>query len=379
MKHKTLVFFACLMLLGFTTAVAAPTMAGRIKSYGNGILVIERDDKTLQKFAISDKTKVTYMGRNTSVAALPVGAKISIEVVGSLGVSPLKAGRIVDWGNSNQIVATGAKAPYYTQVGSYATANGPGGVPDGAPVGKHSASQMVGAVAIGGSINAPTQQNTPLSSAPASNPNAYSTMGPSAQSTQYMNQGEAMSAPLQMMNLNPYGGEEQAVSGQSYTPYATGLSPSATGVAGGGTAVSGMGGPNAMSPAAPGMPGMDPSVALNNSYGQSNLGTGQATSLMGITGDDDDDYSAAGDMMGIGSSGVAAAGSKLTGNILEVNMQQGFFMLQSFTEPQPQRILMGVGSSCPTELLIPGKMVEVVGRPSANGFQAVEVRPAANF
>lgn len=381
MNHRKLLWISIIWIVSFTAAIAAPTMAGKVKSYGNGILVIERDDHSVQKFAVSKQTTVHYMGRATSVAALPVGAKISIEVIGSLGVSPLKAGKIVDWGSSSKIVAVGAKAPYYTAVGQYAASNGTGGMPDGAPVGNHSATHMLGAVALGGSVNAATPQNTPTTSAGASaNPQAYSSMGQPAQSTQYINQGQSTTAPLEMMNINPYGGQ---TSGSSSAP------------SGG---IGGVGGSPEVTPA---MMGIDPSLGLqpmtaaqaqasmgmganaatDPSYGMTSLATGQATSLMGITGDgSEEDYSAAGDMMGVAAGGMASADSqKLTGNIIEVDLQRGVLTLQSFTNPQPQRVLMGVASSCPPDLLVPGKMVEVTGRLTPGGFQASEIRAAAGF
>jgi hypothetical protein len=283
----------------------------------------------------------------------------------------------VDWGSSEEIVAQGAKAPYYTPVGQYASTNGTGGVPDGAPVGEHAASQTLGAVALGGSINAPTQQNMPVGpNTPPGNPNAYSTMGQPSGPTQYMNQGDSTTAPLEMMNINPYGNQQGLPASGGQNPAVNpGTNPQLGGM--GQVAAPGTGMYPGMDPSTA---AMDPSLGMSNPYAQSNLGMGQSGSLMGITGDDDGgDYSAAGDMMGLGESAYGAGDGKITGSILQVDLQHGMLMIQSFTNPQPMRVLMGVGSSAPPDLLIPGKMVEITGRSTPNGFQATDIRAASGF
>ena len=125
-------FLVCFMLATLMAASALPTMAGRLKSYNGstGILLLEMEDKSVRKFQLSDKTKIEWMGRNTAASALRPGAKISIQVLGSLGAPVLKAGKIVDWGNSDQIIAKGAIAPYHTPVAEYASTSGGGGTPD---------------------------------------------------------------------------------------------------------------------------------------------------------------------------------------------------------------------------------------------------------
>ena len=130
----------------------------------------------------------------------------------------------------------------------------------------------------------------------------------------------------------------------------------------------------------PSIYGMDPStMGMSNPYSNSNLGTGQSGSLMGISGGEEGDYSAGGDMMGLNESAYGGGDNKITGSILQVDLQRGFLVIQSFTSPQPQKVLMGPGSSASPDLLIQGKMVEITGRPTANGFQAFEIQAAPGF
>lgn len=369
-KTRTLI-----LALGLWMSVAAfahPTMAGRLKSFGNGILVITMDDGSTRTFTA---TNVTNAG------SFRVGSKISVEVIGSLGAKPLKAGKVVAWHNSSQIVAQGAKAPYYTEVGDYASTNGTGGIPAGAPVGNHAPNHTLAAVGHGGADNMPTQQNHSVSPTAPSGPGSHSSMGQTSTSTQYMNQGQSMTAPLEQMGISPYGNgnspTQQGDPSLGLMP-APGMDPT-----GGANPYAQMG----MDPSNPyGQAGMDPSgganpyaqAAMQNPYSTSNLGTGQSSSLMGIADDDDGDYSAANDMMGIAGN-YGATGNKISGNLIEVNIEKGYLIVQPFTSPQPQRVLLGVGSSAPPDLLIPGKMIEIVGRPTPQGFQAAEVRAVSGF
>jgi hypothetical protein len=388
MKNKTLILMACIWLTALMAVQANPTMAGRLKSYANGKLTIEQEDKSLRTFLVTDRTSVKYMGRNSSLAALPVGCKISIEVIGSLGSNPMKAGKIVDWSSSSEIVAVGAKAPYYTEVGKYATTSGSGGVPDGAPVGQHAASHTLGAVAHGGSINQPTPENHSV--APTGAPSSHGqSMGQSSPSTQYMNQGDSTTAPLEMLNINPYGngqptttgGQPNAGMNQATNPGMYGTDPTLgmnSGMYGNDPSMNPAMQPGMQPGMDPSMYGMDPSMGMSNPYSASNLGAGQSGSLMGITGDDEGDYSAGGDMMGL-NDGYGGGENKITGSILQVDMQRGLLTIQSFTNPQPQKVIMGPGSSASPDLLIPGKMIQITGRPTPNGFQAIEIQAAPGF
>ena len=378
MKQKTFLLILGVWMTALMAAQAHPTVAGRVKNYNNGVLTIEMEDKSLKKLLISKDTTVSYRG-SSSVASLPVGAKISVQVLGSVIANPAKAGKIVDWSNSSQIVAVGAKAPYYTAVGAYASTAGSDGVPDGAPVGNHAASHTLGAVAHGGAINAPTQQNHPVG-LEGSQPTSHSSMGQPQQSTQYVNQGVSHSAPLESMGINPYGSGQQATQGgPSAVPNSAGMYGADQAAMQAGMYGMDPAGMNAAQQAGmnPAMYGMDPTAAMNNPYAMSNLGMGQSGHLMGITGDDDDDYSAGGDMMGLGSESAHAGHNKITGSILQVDMQRGVLLIQSFTNPQPQQVFMGPASSTPPDLLIPGKMVEITGQATARGFQAYEIRPAS--
>lgn len=370
-KTRSFVLALSLWMSVMLAAHAHPTMAGRLKSFSNGVLVITMDDGSTRTFTAT---------KDTNVGAFRVGSKISVEVIGSLGAKPLKAGKVVAWHNSSQIVAQGAKAPYYTEVGDYASTNGTGGMPAGAPVGQHAPNQTLAAVGHGGSDNMPTQQNHSVSPTAPSSPNAHSSMGQPTTSTQYMNQGQSMTAPLEQMGISPYGNTNAVDPSLGMIP-APGMDPS---VGMNPYAQPGMDPTGGMNPY--GQMGMDPTgganpyaqAAMQNSYSNSNLGTGQSSSLMGIADEDDGDYSAANDMMGIAGN-YGATGNKISGNLLEVNIEKGYIVVQPFTSPQSQRVLLGVGSSAPPDLLIPGKMIEVIGRATPQGFQAAEIRAVSGF
>ena len=385
MKNRTYLLIACIWLTALMAAHAHPTVAGRVKSFGNGILTIEMEDKSLRKLIISKETSVKYRGAS-SVAALPVGAKVSVEIIGNVVANPAKAGKIVDWANSAEIVAVGAKAPYYTSVGQYATTSGNGGTPEGAPVGTHAASHTLGAVAHGGSINQPTMENHSVAPTAPPDDRGQSTMGQPYQSTQYTNQGTSTTAPLEMLNINPYGNGQPAAqnqgglgtdpSGVMQPGMYPGMDPASQGMQPG---MYGNDPSMGMNPQMnPGMYG-DPSLGMSNPYTSSNLGTGQSGNLMGINGSEDGEYSTSGDIMGLGDSAYGGGDNKITGSILQVDLPHGRLTIQSFTSPQPQVVLMGPGSSASPDLLIPGKMVEVTGRPTPNGFQAMEIQPAPGF
>lgn len=378
MKKRTYLLIATVWMAAIMAVHAHPTVAGRVKSYSNGVLVIEMEDKSLKKLLITKASSVKYRG-STSISALPVGAKVSVEVLGSVIANPAKAGKIVDWSKSSEIVAVGAKAPYYTQVGQYATSSGGGGVPDGAPVGNHAASHTLGAVAHGGSINQPTQDSHPVTPDGVQPSNNYSTAGQTGGSNQYPNQGASMAAPMESLGMSPYGnGQANGTGGQANPAMQQpGMQPGMD------SSMYGMDPSLGMSPIGqpgmdPSMYGMDPSAGMSNPYSQSNLGTGQSGSLMGLSGDDDGEYSAGGDMMGLGDTAYGGD-NKITGSILQVDLQRGFITVQAFTNPQPQKVLMGPGSSASPDLLIPGKMVQITGRATPQGFQAAEIQAAPGF
>lgn len=210
MKRFTYLFIFLFWASAMLAVQAAPTMAGRIKSYdgSKGLLVIERDDKSIRTFKVTDKTVCEYNGRKTHPSALRVGSKISIQIAGALNRDPLKAAKIVDWTSSDTIVAKGANAPYHTKVSQFASTNGGGGIPDGAPVGAHSPNDVTGAVGHGGSQNMPTPHSNP-NPAHMSSP-THSSMGHNGSSMQYpnsagmyQNQGQTTMMPLQQMNTNP--------------------------------------------------------------------------------------------------------------------------------------------------------------------------------
>lgn len=211
MKRLSAILLAFFWVASVLGAQADPTMSGRIKSYdgSKGILVIERDDKSTRRFQLTDKTVCEFNGRKTHPGVLRVGSKISVQIAGALNRDPLKAKKIVDWGSSDKIVAKGAKSPYHTKVSQYASSNGGGGIPDGAPVGAHSPHHTVGAVAHGGAVNMPNPQSHPapahMTSGGQGQPHSL------GQGTQhypdsggmYTNQGQTTMMPVHQMNTNP--------------------------------------------------------------------------------------------------------------------------------------------------------------------------------
>ncbi|MFA5507810.1 MAG: hypothetical protein WC314_15960 [Vulcanimicrobiota bacterium] len=324
-------FLVGFMLATLVAASAMPTMAGRLKSYdgSTGILLLEMEDKTVRKFQLTDKTKVEWMGRNTTAGALRQGAKISIQVLGSLGASPLKAGKIVDWGNSEKIVAKGATAPYHTAVAEYATTSGGGGTPDGAPKMNSTAHQDMAAIAQGGSQNQPTgpngySTNTGLHSNPQAQP-SYPAANPGG-SQMYTNQGQSMTAPLEMMNIDPFSAPAQMGMNDPYSASQMGLNP-------------------------------DPGT------------------MMGL--DDGSGDSSVQPMPGM-ETAYGGGTQKITGQILEAAIENGYVVLQSFEHPNLIRVLLHQANA-PMQYLTPGQMIEVVGEQTPQGFRATEIKAAGGY
>lgn len=310
----------CFVLATLLVASALPTMAGRLKSYDGktGIMILELEDKSVKKFRLTDKTKCEWMGRNTSPGAIRKGSKVSIQIAGALNASPLKAAKIVDWSNSDKIVAKGAVAPYHTKVSQYASTAGGGGTPDGAPKMNSHAHQDMAAIGHGGSQNQIQGPNG--HSQPNSNPTHSSSMqSPSNVGPQhYSNQGASMTAPLEMMNIDPYSSSHPQMGAND--PYSTGMAT-------------------------------DPGT------------------LMGV------DSSGSGGMYGM-ESAYGGAGEKLTGRILDSSIERGFITLQPFENPSPVVVLLQQAADAPIQMLIPGQMIEVVGTRTPQGFRATEIRAA---
>jgi hypothetical protein len=317
MKRYFQIFVTCFILATVTAVCALPTMAGRLKSYDGktGILVLELEDKSVKTFRLTDKTEVEWMGRNTHPGALRQGSKISVQIAGALNASPLKAAKIVDWSNSDKIVAKGASAPYHTAVAQYASTAGGGGVPDGAPTMNSGAHQTMAAIAHGGSENQPQGPNG------HSQPTATHSQSPGmpsagpAGSSYYPNQGTSLTAPLEMMNIDPY--------------------------------------------------------SSNPDYTQ--MGANDAGTLMGVDGGD-----TASGMTGM-ETAYGGGVQKMSGRILEASVDQGFIMLQSFEHPTLQRVLLHQAANAPLQLLVPGQMVEVTGTPGPQGFQATDIQASSGF
>lgn len=323
MKRNFGISLIAFLMATVLTASALPTMAGRLKSYNGktGVLILELEDKTERKFILTDKTKCEWMGRNASPGALPQGAKISIQIAGALNESPLKAAKIVDWGSSETIVAQGAVAPYYTATAQYASTDGGGGVPDGAPVGNRSAHQDMATVAHGGSQNmaqppAPGQNTAVTSTSGTSYPSApsYNNSG----STFYTNQGQSLTAPLENMGIDPYS---------------------------------------------------------NSGYTQ--MGSAQDfNTAMGLdSGDGGESYNPAPGMETAYGGGV----EKLTGQVLEAQLDQGWVLIQAFEHPNVIRVLLHEVANAPLQALTPGNMIEVIGSQGPQGFRAREVKPSGGF
>ncbi len=342
MKRPFYFLIAIFLATVFTAVQAHPTMSGRLVSYdgSKGLLTLELESGQNRVFQLDNKTEITWHGRKVSASVLPANARVSVQVLGALNRSPLKAGKIVDWGSSEQIVATTAKAPYYTPVAAYATTAGGGGTPDGAPVGNHSPQHALAAVAHGGSQNKLTPGNhTPGMNSPAPGMNSHPSMG-QTEPTFYRNQGDAMMGPLEMMQIDPY-------SSSSAPP---------------------------SSPTQFGMPGMDSNMMSMPTL-HHDMTTGSGSSLMGLDSDEDE----SGSMMFLGGESHSAAGQKLTGRILQSSLEQGFFILQPFELPEMQRVLVQPGASHSMDLLVPGQMVEVTGERTPHGFKASSIQPAPGF
>lgn len=327
-------FLVSFLLATVMAASALPTMAGRLKSYdgSTGILLLEMEDKSVKKFILSDKTKVEWMGRNTAPSALRAGSKISIQVLGSLGANPLKAGKIVDWGNSDKIVAKGAIAPYHTAVAEYASTSGGGGVPDGAPKMNSTAHQDMAAIGHGGSQNQPTGPNGYSASTglqPAAQPSAHPG---SSNSQMYTNQGQSMTAPLEMMNIDPYSSSSQM----------------------------GMNDPYSAS-----------QMGMNDPYSSAQMGMNDTGTLMGVDSENDSSIQAAPGM----ETAYGGSTQKITGQVLESAIENGYVVLQSFEHPNLLRVLLQQANA-PMQLLTPGQMIEVTGQQTPQGFRAIEIKAA---
>lgn len=265
-------------LVSVLAAYALPTMAGTMKSYNGetGIMVLELEDKSEKKFKLTEKTKVEWMGRTTAPSALRKGAKISIQIAGALNASPLKAAKIVDWGNSGKIVAKKASAPYHTPVAQFASTAGGGGVPDGAPKMDGNHHQTMATIGHGGSQNQPHgpqgQGHTTTSHSPSTSHQGY----PNS-SGQYVNQGASMTAPLEGMGIDPY-----STGGTDYTQ-----------------------------------------------MGANDIGN--------IIGGDESGTSSG--MNGM-EAAYGGATERMTGRVMESAIEQGFVIIQSFEHPTLQRILL---------------------------------------
>lgn len=319
MQRKIFAIITAMLVCLVAAAHAAPTMAGRIKSYNGstGLLVIELADQTLKTFQLSDKTECEWMGRKTHPSVLRVGSKVSVQIAGALNRSPLKAKKIVDWASSETIVAKSAPAPYHTAVGAFATTGGTGGIPDGAPVGAHSPSHTMAAVAHGGSQNRPIpdqDHRNGLNQAPPQS--MYPNTQGVNQSAVYRNQGDSHVAPLEMLNIDPYSNN-------------------------------------------PGL-GQSPDLGYDPSLG----GQNPSATMMGVESD--------------GQNFGGDSGGRLTGRIMSAQLEQGFVIIQSFSHDQLQRVLIGQAAGG-MGLLTPGQMVEFVGRQTPQGFQASEIKQAEGF
>lgn len=338
MNNKFGISLIAFFMATVLAASALPTMAGRLKAYNGktGILILQLEDKTERKFQLTEKTICEWMGRTTSPAAIRQGAKISIQIAGDLSAPTLKAAKIVDWGNSDTIVAKGAVAPYYTAQAQYASTDGNGGMPDGAPLGNNHAHQDMAAVAQGGSQN--MAQAPPANQPYNSNNGATSTSGTSypsasnqAGSVFYSNQGQSLTAPLENMGIDPY---------SSNPNYNT-----------------------------------NPSSNTGN-YTQ--MGAAQDIgSMMGTNSEEggNNDASFTNPMPGM-ETAYGGGVEKITGQVLEAQLDQGWVLIQAFEHPNVIRVLLNDVANAPMQYLTPGNMIEVTGSQSPQGFRAREVKVA---
>lgn len=161
---------AFILLAGLTTGMALaqvvrPTVSGTIQSASGNRVTILTETGTVWTAEFQPNSKCEWMGRTTSLSAVPKGAKVMLRVVGSMADKPLKVDLLSDWGSSNKYVASAAPVPYYTRKGDMAGPGGVGGRPDNAPdPGKP---HNIGGYAVNGGMPHQNQPSIPNLAAPA--------------------------------------------------------------------------------------------------------------------------------------------------------------------------------------------------------------------
>lgn len=324
-------------------ALAGPTVSGRLESYdgSTGILILLRQDGSRKAVQLVKGAKVEWMGRNTVPSAIQKGNQIAVRVCGALNEDPLQADLVCDWASSSQYVATSAKAPYYTQQGAYATANGAGGTPDAIP-NVPNPMTTVGILGNGGKL----QTGPPAASSGDGSVNPMS----APTSSMPLNQGAKLSVPMNMMN-NP----------MMTTPGMLGADPSMMMTD---PAMMGMG----MNPAMMG----DPSLMMNPAMMGMDPSMNSAASGM-MTGADPEGHDAG--VMGV--TGYAGAGQiSLQGQVVAADPVSRTLMVQAFGSPAPQTVIITPTAQVQMQALRPGVTVLVSGIATGGAIQAFSVTQA---
>lgn len=353
----TLAIGIVLTLLG-SSALAAPTVSGRLESYDSSTrtLVLVRQDGSRKAVQLVKGAKVEWMGRNTVPTAINKGNQVALRICGALNDDPLQADLLCDWSSSSKYVATSAKAPYYTQVGAYATANGAGGPSDALP-NVPNPMTTVGVLGNGGKLQA-SPQMVPTDGA-AANPMATPT------STMPINQGSKMSMPMNMMS-NP----------MMTTPGMMGADPSMMGM-NPMMADPSMMGMNPMM-ADPSMMGMNPMMGDPSMMGMNPAMTGYDPSMAaaghGMMAGSDEDSPDAGV---IGAGGYAGLGQiSLQGQVVQADPVSRTLLVQAYGSPAPQTVIITPTAQVQMQLLRPGTMVNVSGIATGGAIQAFSVTHA---
>ena len=134
--------------------------------------------------------------------------------------------------------------------------------------------------------------------------------------------------------------------------------------------------------------GMNSQMGMGQDYNQMGMGQDYNYNQMGM-GQDYNQMNSydAGTLMGNDESGDTSHGvpgmdsayggshQRVTGQILESAIERGYVMIQSFEHPNLLRILLQQANA-PMQILVPGQMIEVSGTPTPQGFRAVEIKAA---
>ncbi|MGE0492622.1 MAG: hypothetical protein AB7S38_25645 [Vulcanimicrobiota bacterium] len=106
---------------------------------------------------------------------------------------------------------------------------------------------------------------------------------------------------------------------------------------------------------------------MNNGMGQMGFENGGAGSLMGLDGED-------GGMMG--SNNYGAGQVSIQARVLQADPTTQTLMVQSFSSPQPQQVIVTPGAQVDMQAFRPGAMVQITGTAVSGAIQAFSVTSA---